>query len=222
MNSERNQNPQAASPAETGTCSTLVYRMQRLRDEIRIACGQSTRALMAAVEAKDPHTRLHSTHVAHYAVAIGRRLGLERRRLGTIRAAALLHDVGKIGVPDAILTKPGPLDTAEYETVKKHPQTGVDILEHFTFLDEAREIILHHHERHDGHGYPHGLGGDEIPLGARLLAAADAIETMFSPRSYKRAYSLQRVQSEIARGAGLQFDPIVADAALDWLSEFPR
>ncbi|MCH8149717.1 MAG: HD domain-containing protein, partial [Planctomycetes bacterium] len=158
---------------------------------------ESIRALVAAVEAKDPFTREHSATVATYAEAMARRMKLKPSEIDTIRAAALLHDVGKIGVPDALLTKPGPLTDDEYDVVKRHPETALSILGHITFLAAERPLILHHHERFDGDGYPDGLVGEQIPLGARVLAVADAIDAMFSPRSYKPAFDKQQVRDEL-------------------------
>jgi putative nucleotidyltransferase with HDIG domain len=193
--------------------------LSEVREHVRNLHLESTRALVAAVEARDPYTRAHSTTVARYAVCLGRRLGLPPAQLAVIRLAGLLHDVGKIGVPDAILTKPGPLTPQEFEIVKCHPQTAVDILSPVSVMTEERRIILHHHERFDGTGYPDGLCGEHIPVGARILAVADALDTMLSPRTYKQPYDVARVREELIRGAGRQFDPCVVDAALDWLNE---
>ena len=152
--------------------------------------AESTRAMVAAIDARDPYTRAHSVSVAAYAEAIGRRMGLSGLVLESLRKAALLHDIGKIGVPDAILTKPGPLTADEFNTVKRHPEIAIEILGHLSFLEKQLPLILHHHERYDGRGYPSGLIGDRIPIGARILAVADALDTMFSPRTYKSAYKI--------------------------------
>ena len=180
---------------------------------------ESTRALIAAVEAKDPYTRAHSVTVARYAQAIADRLALPSEMTFAIHSAALLHDVGKIGVPDAILTKPGPLTEGEYTVVKRHPETALDILSHFSFLADERSIILHHHERFDGDGYPAGLSGQQIPIGARIVAVADALDTMLSLRSYKKPLSIQEARKELSSAAGKQFDPMVVNATLAWLDE---
>ncbi len=192
-----------------------------LREHLRSTYVESTRALVAAVEVKDPHTRAHSLAVATYAETIGKRMQLSARLIETVRAAAMLHDVGKIGVPDAILTKPGPLTDDEFEIVKRHPETALEILGHVSFLSEERPLILHHHERFDGRGYPAGLAGDRIPIGARILAVADALDTMFAPRTYKEPYDISRVRRELSAGGGRQFDPAVAEATLHWLAETP-
>jgi len=200
----------------------IAQWVQRLRQHIRSTYTESTYALVAAVDAKDPYTRAHSVTVACYAEAISRQLELPARTIKTVRAAALLHDIGKIGVPDAILTKPGPLDEEEFRLIRRHPETAVEILGHVSFLREEKELILHHHERFDGNGYPGGLARERIPLGARILAVADALETMLSARSYKAPYSMEQVRRELIAGAGSQFDPNVVDATLRWFDQLPH
>ncbi len=204
------------------TIDDVTHWVQRLRQHLRSTYVESTRALVAAVEAKDPCTRAHSLTVAAYAEAIGKRMQLPARLIETLGAAAMLHDVGKIGVPDAILTKPGPLSDSEFNIIKRHPETALEILGHVSFLTDERPLILHHHERYDGNGYPAGLAGDRIPIGARILAVADALDTMFSPRTYKRPYGIDRVREELVVGAGQQFDPTVTDLTLQWLEEAPN
>lgn len=196
-------------------------RLQRGRHDMCRTCTESTVALVAAVEAKDAHTRAHSTKVAAIATEIGLRLGFSDMMLRVLESAALLHDVGKIGVPDSILTKTGALTEDEFQIVKKHPRTALDILDGLTLLGDERSLILHHHERFDGRGYPSGLRGDEIPIGARVLAVADAIDAMTSPRVYKPAYPLDHVRAELRSQAGRQFDPRVAGTALRWLERVP-
>jgi putative nucleotidyltransferase with HDIG domain len=202
--------PDAAAP----TSDAVRLRLQGMDAE-------STRAMVAAIDARDPYTRVHSVSVAAYAEAIGRRMGLSAPVLASLRKAALLHDIGKIGVPDAILTKPGPLTADEYDTVKRHPEIAIEILGHLSFLEEQLPLILHHHERYDGRGYPSGLVGERIPIGARILAVADALDTMFSPRTYKPAYQLDQVRAELIAGSGRQFDPAVVQATLALLDEQP-
>jgi putative nucleotidyltransferase with HDIG domain len=182
---------------------------------------ESTRALVAAVEAKDPYTERHSLAVSHYSEVIATQLGLPSDQIETLKTAAILHDIGKIGVPDAILQKPGPLTPEEFAIVKKHPQLAAQILGHASFLAVEVRLILHHHERYDGTGYPDGLVGDQIPYGARILATADALETMFSPRSYKPGYDIDRVRAELTNRAGTQFDPQIARVVVDWLGRSP-
>lgn len=199
----------------------LSHWMRRLRQHLRCTYLESIQALVAAVEARDPYTRAHSLTVATYAEAIGRRIGLRGAMLEAVHSAGLLHDVGKLAVPEAILTKPGPLTPDEFELVKRHPTTAMDILRQVSFLNAEKPMILHHHERFDGTGYPSGLVGDRIPIGARVVAFADALDTMLSPRTYKPAYDLPRVRHELAVGSGRQFDPVIVDAATRWLDEEP-
>ncbi len=196
--------------------------VRRLREELRSAHLESTRALVAAAEAKDPFVLTHSMKVSNYAETICRRLDLPMRHVKSIRTAAFLHDVGKIGVPDAILIKPGRLNKVEYDIVKRHPSTGADILGHVSSLGTELPMILHHHERFDGGGYPAGLGEKEIPLGARIIAVADAIDVMFSKRSYKKPYCMETVRTELIACSGKQFDPELVAVALDWLTETPE
>ncbi len=191
-------------------------RIQRL---LRNAQAESMSALLAAVDARDSYTRSHSITVAMFAGEIGKRMGLSASARRTLEASALLHDIGKIGVPDVILNKPGRLTEAESRIMKRHPETAVEILESIGPLGEHRRIILHHHERYDGEGYPCGLRGEEIPLGSRIIAVADAIDTMLSRRSYKAPLPVAQVRRELVEQAGVQFDPAVVSVALGWLDD---
>jgi putative nucleotidyltransferase with HDIG domain len=164
-------------------------------------------ALAATVDAKDHYTYGHSKKVSEYAVAAAETLDIPKDRIATIRAAALLHDIGKIGVPDSILNKQGPLSEAEWEPIKEHPQLGVEILRHVIDLINCLPAILHHHEHYDGTGYPFGLQGNNIPLEARLLAIADAYDAMTSLRPYRKRLLPQEALNELKRCAGTQFDP---------------
>jgi len=192
------------------------------RQQLKQTYVESTMTLVEAVEAKDPYTRRHSLSVSDYAETLGRRLGVAPAQLEVLKTAAVLHDVGKIGVPDAILRKPGPLTREEYEVVKQHPKIGVQILGHASFLSAELPLILHHHERYDGTGYPAGLSGTDIPFGARILAVADALDAMFSCRSYKDGYDVARVRHELQRNAGSQWDPVVVRAAIEYLDSCPQ
>jgi putative nucleotidyltransferase with HDIG domain len=211
----------------TGPRNRVAPERRRSRDRetfqrrLRQTYLESTRALVAAVEAKDPYTERHSLAVSHYAEVIGARLDLPLDQIETLKTAAILHDIGKIGVPDAILQKPGPLTPGEFAIVQKHPQLAAQILGHVSFLAVEVRLILHHHERYDGTGYPDGLRGDQIPYGARILATADALETMFSPRSYKPGYDIDRVRTELTSRAGSQFDPQIAREVVNWLRDLP-
>jgi diguanylate cyclase (GGDEF)-like protein/putative nucleotidyltransferase with HDIG domain len=163
-------------------------------------------------EMRDPYVMGHSQHVARYAVLLAKELGLPDRKMEQIRKAALLHDIGKLGISDAIIFKPGALSKEEYRIVQMHPKIGADLLNVCHSLRELMPFILHHHERYDGHGYPDGLRGEEIPLEARILALADAVEAMASDRHYRPAHDIPSVLKEIELEAGAQFDPEVVKA----------
>ena len=193
--------------------------LDRLRLSPRSHELEPMRALLAAVDARDSYTGSHSVAVAVYAVEIGRRLALSTTAMRQLRLAALLHDVGKIGVPDRILNKPGPLTPEETKVMRRHPAIALNILRSMKGFRGCRAMILHHHERYDGGGYPSGLSGERIPVGARIVAVADAVDTMLSPRSYKPAYAVHEVRNELMEEMGRQFDPLVVGATLAWLED---
>jgi len=168
-------------------------------------------ALAATVDAKDHHTYGHSRKVSDYAVALAEALHLPQDKIATIRAASLLHDIGKVGIPDSILSKEGALTDEEWEPVRAHPQLGVEILRHVIDLVNCLPAILHHHERYDGKGYPSGLKGENIPVEARILAIADAYDAMTSPRPYREQLTSQEALDELKRCAGTQFGPELVD-----------
>ncbi len=171
-------------------------------------------AMITALDFRDNETLGHSRRVVEYAVIVARSMGIGEPDLSWIRRGAILHDVGKIGVSDAILRKPGKLDAAEWEEMKRHPEMGYRMLKHVRFLKPALEIIHCHQERWDGSGYPRGLKGDEIPLGARIFAAVDTFDAMTSDRPYRAAMSIRAARDEIRRFSGIQFDPAIAEAFL--------
>jgi response regulator RpfG family c-di-GMP phosphodiesterase len=171
-------------------------------------------AMITALDFRDNETHGHSRRVVEYAVIVAEAMGIGEPELTWIRRGAILHDVGKIGVSDAILRKPGKLDAAEWEEMKRHPEMGFRMLKHIRFLKPALDIVHCHQERWDGSGYPRGLKGDEIPLGARIFAAVDTFDAMTSDRPYRAALSIQEARDEIRRFMGIQFDPSVADAFL--------
>jgi len=213
-----------APPARIdGMCpSCLEHARAHTEGRLRLMYWQSARALAAAVEAKDRYARAHTATVSNYAIELGARMKLPRARLTTLRLASFLHDIGKIGVPDAILQKPGPLTAAEFDVIKRHPRWATDILQHATFFADELPIILHHHEWYDGSGYPAGLAGESIPLEARILAVADALDAMFSYRSYKAGYSVRHVRRELTQCSDRQFDPEVVSVAIEWLDTDPE
>jgi putative nucleotidyltransferase with HDIG domain len=184
--------------------------------ELRTAYLSTVRALSEAVDAKDPYTRGHSERVGVYASRIAQELGCKRPFIERIYLAGLLHDIGKIGVPDAIIGKPDRLTSAEYELMKRHPEIGARILEPVAFLADIVPCVRHHHEWYDGSplGYPERLASSAIPYPSRIILVADTVEAMTSDRPYRRALPLEQVVEEIQRFRGTQFDPTAADAFL--------
>jgi len=184
--------------------------------ELREAYIQTIRALAEAVDAKDRYTRGHSERVGVYASKIARELDFPKAVIERVYIAGLLHDVGKIGVPDAVIAKPARLDPAEYAEMQKHPEIGARILEPVRFLADVVPCVRHHHEWYDGseQGYPARLRGDHIPIGSRVILVADTVEAMTSDRPYRRGLPLERVVQELHDFKGTQFDPAVATACL--------
>jgi len=189
--------------------------------ELRTAYIQTIRALAEAIDAKDAYTRGHSERVAVYASRLGRQMGLRKELIERIYFAGLLHDVGKIGIPDAIITKPDRLTPEEYEEIKKHPEIGAKILEPVEFLHSIVPCVRHHHEWYDGcnAGYPDQLAGDQIPLPSRVIVVADTVEAMTSDRPYRKALSIDVVVEELRKYSGTQFDPVVVEAFLRLLED---
>jgi len=180
--------------------------------EQQAAYDATIRTLVQAVETKDWYTRGHSERVAEAVVLIARELAMADDRVSALRYAGILHDVGKLGVPTKVLQKSGPLSDDEYEAIQRHPLRGLEIVREIAFLREAVEGILHHHERVDGRGYPMGLQGGDIPEFARIIAVADAFDSMTSTRSYRGARSVEAAIGELRICAGSQFDPVMVDA----------
>ena len=177
---------------------------------------QSTvESLARTIEARDPYTGGHTERVGQFAHAIAAQLGLADDELRAIAVGAVIHDIGKIGIPDAVLLKPGALSDEEWETMRRHPVIGSYILDELDLPEHAKAMVRHHHERFDGTGYPDGLAGEDIPLAARILTVADTIDAMTTDRPYRKALSMQVARAEIAAKAGTQFCPRVVAAALD-------
>lgn len=196
-----------------------VYYSLRIYEQLRDQTRHTIEALAEAVDRRDPYTFQHSQRVMEYARKIAERLGLSPLEIEAIVWAASIHDLGKIDVPEGILSKPGPLEKDEWRIVQKHPAVGSDIVARISLHPTAKDIIRHHHEWFDGSGYPSGLKGARIPLGARILAVADAFEAMTSDRPYRPAMSYQRAVAELEAGKGTQFDPVVVDTFLMILEE---
>jgi putative nucleotidyltransferase with HDIG domain len=176
-------------------------------------------ALCQAVETKDFYTRGHSERVSRGATLLARQIGMGAERVEAIRYAGMLHDVGKLGVPTKVLQKTGPLTEEELAAIQLHPMRGLEIVRQIGFLTEALDGIMHHHERMDGKGYPMGLAGDEIPEFARVIAVADAFDSMTSTRSYRGARSVGAAVTELRKCAGMQFDPVLVDAFIAALAQ---
>lgn len=177
-------------------------------------------ALILSQEAKDPYAYGHTSRVTQYSVALAKELRLPEHIIDTIERAAKLHDIGKIGIKDSILFYEGKLSEKDYEVIKTHPVKSVNILEPLKFLQEEKGMILHHHERFDGKGYPQGLKKDQIPLGARIIAIADSFDAMSSDRIYRKRLSKDMVIKELQENSGTQFDPNLAKVFLSIIDRF--
>lgn len=189
-------------------------QLQEALTELEHSYDYTLEALGGALDLKDAETEGHCRRVTAYTIAIGRAMGLDNSALRHIARGAFLHDIGKMGIPDAILRKPGPLTPEEDAIMRRHCEIGYQVLQNIPFLREAAQIVLCHQERYDGTGYPRGLRGEEIPLGARIFAVADALDAMISDRPYRKALPIEVAREEIRRCAGTQFDPQVVEVFL--------
>lgn len=180
------------------------------RELVKLYSG-TLEAMILALDLREHETGHHSYRVTEYALNLGRHLRLDESQLSVIAKGALLHDIGKIGVPDNILLKPDSLTDEEWELMKQHAHLGYELLNKIEFLEESSLIVYTHHERYDGNGYPQGLAGDEIPLGARIFSVVDAFDAMTSKRVYKKAMPFEEAVDRIRESSGTQFDPVVVD-----------
>jgi len=190
----------------------LIYISFKNSSLLRLQTKEAVEALADTIDMRDPYTFQHSQRVAKYARELAVNLGLSENMVDTIESAARVHDLGKIGVDASILTKPAALSEAEWETMRKHPEIGANIVGRFPYYRSGQELILCHHERYDGRGYPRGIEGDAIPVGARVIAVADAFDAMTSDRPYRRALPLRVVLQELEQHKGAQWDPKVTGA----------
>ena len=189
--------------------------LTRLYEDLRSTYMRTIKVLAKTIDARDHYTHSHSENVAKYAVAIAEEMGLPVKEIERIREACELHDLGKIAVEDSILSKPSELNDQEWEQIKNHPMIAAEILEPLTFLNGATDLIRQHHEHFDGSGYPKGLKGEEIMLGARIIHVADAYEAMRSARSYRKIpLSKDEAVAEVKKYNGIQFDPKVVQVFL--------
>jgi response regulator RpfG family c-di-GMP phosphodiesterase len=193
--------------------------VERLYGELKSTYESTLQALVTALDYRDNETHGHSYRVVEYALVVAERMGIVEPELSTIRRGSILHDVGKIGISDTVLRKPGKLDPAEWEEMRRHPEIGYRMLQHIPFLQPALDIVLSHQERWDGSGYPRRLKGAQIPLGARIFAVVDTFDAMTSDRPYRAALTIADARAEIDRCASSQFDPAVAQAFLSIDSE---
>ncbi len=201
---------QVTTSDEVGTLTESFNRMteslERRTDELHRNTEATVLTLADAIDARDPYTHGHSVRVATYSLAIARAFELDESLLPQVEQGCLVHDIGKIGIRDDVLRKPGRLDDGEWEAMREHPTIGYQMLRHLQWSDEVMDIVRYHHERWDGKGYPHGLAGEEIPLLARLVAIADTFDAMTSDRPYRTAFPAEKAVKEIKEGAGTQFD----------------
>jgi putative nucleotidyltransferase with HDIG domain len=187
--------------------AAMAIENTRLHQSILEAYTGTITALAAAIDAKDPYTRGHSQRVMEYSLLTGGHLSITREDMEILEYAAILHDVGKIAIDSRVLNKPAALDEAEWDTIREHPVIGANILRSVPFLEKASELVLCHHERFNGQGYPNGLKGKDIPLGARIISVADAFDTMTTDRAYRPALPFEHAIRELNNCSGGQFCP---------------
>ncbi len=204
-------------------CSQIATSLEnaRLIEDMKRSFMSSILSLASALEAKDPYTRGHSNRVAVYSTIIARSLGIAEERVELIRQMALMHDIGKIGIPDSIINKEGRLTESEYNEIKRHPLVSMQIIQPLMFYHPDISLVKSHHERYDGQGYPDGLSGDDIPLEARILAVADSFDAMTSDRPYRSAMSREAALAELERNKGRQFCPRVVTMFRESMLSFP-
>ena len=199
-----------------------IIEIEYLKEErrsIQLLFEQTTEALVSAIDAKDKYTHGHSTRVANYSRKLAERAGKSQKERDEIYYAALLHDVGKIGIPESIINKTGKLTDEEYDIIKQHPVIGQEILSKIGMSPFLRVGANYHHERYDGGGYPEGLKGEETPEIARIIAVADAYDAMTSKRSYRDPMSVEKAREEIIKGSGTQFDPVYAGIMVNLIDD---
>ena len=194
-------------------------KAEERRKKVEQMSLQMVQTLANTIDAKDRYTNGHSIRVAEYAAILAKASGLEKTDIDNVKYAALLHDIGKIGVADSVLNKPGKLTESEYEVIKSHTTIGSEILQNISTISTAELVARHHHERYDGKGYPDGLAGEDIPFEARIVCIADAYDAMNSRRVYRKSLSRERIREEFVNGRGTQFDPVYLDVFLKLFDE---
>ena len=200
-----------ASTGRVRTGSPERLRIKELEEQLQQLRTASVCALNQMLDLKDIHTGVHSTRLAEWAVRVAEQLDISDAQFHDIEVAAILHDIGKVGIPDAILNKPGRLAPEERAVIEKHSEYGWAILRLIPGFEHASLLVLHHHERPDGKGYPAGLKGDQIPLGARIVSVVDSFDAMVSDRSYRRGLSLDEAIRRLRADSGTQFDPLIVE-----------
>ena len=202
-----------------GINSGIAIENLKLYEDLKRLFTSTVRSLVAALEANDPYTGGHSIRVAKYSRKLAERLGLSSKEVERIELAALLHDIGKIGIPDAVLNKPDFFNTREIEVMHDHPSIGYEILSRIEGMEEIARIVRHHHERYDGRGYPDGLSAQDIPLESRIMGVVDAFDAMTTDRPYRKRLSFEEACREILPLAGVQFDPEIVNAFIEYVSQ---
>lgn len=197
----------------------LKTRVAGLSEQAEKMFIQSIWGLVQALEAKDPYAKKHSENVTHYAVGIAEIMNISRRQMAVLRRAAMIHDIGNIGIPDAILSKPGRLTPHERKIIEQHPLIAVRILDKMSFLEQEIKIVRSHHEKWNGQGYPDGLLNTSIPVGARILAVADTFDALISDRAYHKPRSIAEALEILNDSSGYDFDPQVVKALVMWIEE---
>lgn len=187
--------------------SNMSSQIEELKKQKKEVCEQAIRTLLHALYCKDNYTYGHCMRVAHFSLCLGKELGFSDDEIYQLEVAALFHDIGKIGTPDAILGKPSRLEEEEFVIMKEHPELSGEILAHFTEFADAAKFAKHHHERYDGRGYPDRLKGDEIPLFSRVILIADTFDAMTSTRPYRKGLPYEVAFNELIEFSGSQFDP---------------
>ncbi|HKV05040.1 MAG TPA: HD-GYP domain-containing protein [Candidatus Acidoferrales bacterium] len=194
--------------------SPVAHHVKAMEEQLSALRTSLICAFNQLLDLKDLNTGVHSTRLAEWALHVAAELGLDEKQLSDIEVTALLHDIGKIGIPDAILHKPAKLSDQEYDLMKKHPEYGWAVLRHVPGMERASLMILHHHESNDGRGYPAGLAGDEIPMGSRIVAVIDAFDAMVSSRPYREGLPFDEAERRLLQARGTQFDPRVVERFL--------
>ena len=193
-----------------------MKNLKRYKANQNIDYHEIIECITCALDARDAYTAGHSKRVSDMALRVCYILRLKKKEAQKIHIAAHLHDIGKIGIPDAVLLKEGRLEPEEWEQMKKHPEIGAEILSKSKHLGELKDIVLHHHERYDGGGYPSGIKGEKIPLGSRIIAICDSIDAMSSNRCYRKAHDLNFCQEEIKKNLGKMYDPKIGKMVLEY------